>query len=141
MELPAWATAADGDQRQAARLLGTAGVLRRDAGTTIAAFGPHLAADHTRCAEAVARALGPDGYREALAVGARHDTPARASACASGACALTACRCPGRLQAVIVHRHRHRRCAGCPRTGPGPGPAHQPPDPPGAGAGRAGGPG
>ncbi|MFC4508072.1 MULTISPECIES: ATP-binding protein [Streptomyces] len=78
LELLAWATASGGDPGQAARLLGAAGALWRDAGTSISAFGAQMAEHHVRCEEAVLNALGPAAYTQALTEGSRHDNPGRA---------------------------------------------------------------
>ncbi|WP_051744430.1 ATP-binding protein [Streptomyces yerevanensis] len=80
MELLAWITASGGDHERAARLLGAVRPLWRDIGTTIAAFGPHLADRHEQCERMVVVALGPEAYEKALAEGGRHDRPARAIA-------------------------------------------------------------
>ncbi|MEU9348107.1 LuxR C-terminal-related transcriptional regulator [Streptomyces sp. NPDC048278] len=85
IDLLAWITASRGDHERAARLLGAARPLWRDTGTTILAFGPLLGVLHSRCEEAVVRALGPAAYEKALAEsGRRHDGPARAVAYALG---------------------------------------------------------
>ncbi|NEA98520.1 AAA family ATPase [Streptomyces sp. SID13726] len=78
LELLAWATAAEGDHRQAAHLLGVAEALWRDAGSSIAAFGPQPAADHARCAEDTVRALGQATYKKLFEEGRRHNTPSLA---------------------------------------------------------------
>ncbi|MPY63579.1 LuxR family transcriptional regulator, partial [Streptomyces spongiae] len=84
LELFAWITASDGDHGRAARVLGCVRALWQDVGTTISAFGPHLAEHHVRCEEASAGALGPAAYEEALAEGAAYDRPERAIAYALG---------------------------------------------------------
>ncbi|MER5436814.1 LuxR C-terminal-related transcriptional regulator [Streptomyces sp. NPDC002588] len=78
LELLAWATAADGDHGQAARLLGAASALWRDVGTSVSAFGPQMAEYHEHCEQAARKALGPAAYAQELAEGGRHDTPGRA---------------------------------------------------------------
>ncbi|MGW0838775.1 ATP-binding protein [Streptomyces sp. NPDC002787] len=80
MELLAWITASRGDHRRAARLLGSIRSLWRHIGTTIAAFGPHLAERHEQCAASVARALGEEAYEAALTEGGAYDRPAAAIA-------------------------------------------------------------
>ncbi|MGW0842853.1 ATP-binding protein [Streptomyces sp. NPDC002787] len=84
MELLAWITASRGDHQRAARLLGAVRSLWRHVGTTIAAFGPHLAERHDRCERSVAGSLGEDVYRAALTEGEKHDRPVRAIAYALG---------------------------------------------------------
>ncbi|MCG7207458.1 ATP-binding protein [Streptomyces arenae] len=78
LELLAWATGSGGDHARAARLLGAAGALWRNAGTCIAAFGPWVAKQHTRCEKAATCALGPGPYAQALEEGASHDNPGQA---------------------------------------------------------------
>ncbi|MGW0943239.1 LuxR C-terminal-related transcriptional regulator [Streptomyces sp. NPDC002623] len=80
LEVLAWATASAGDREQAARLLGTAGTMWRDAGTAITAFDPRMAEHHTRCEAEVIAALGPAAYEKAFAEGGMHDSPDRAIA-------------------------------------------------------------
>lgn len=80
MELLAWITASGGAYERAGRLLGAVRSLWRDIGTTIAAFGPHLADRHDQCERAVVRALGQEAYERALAEGGEHDRPGRAIA-------------------------------------------------------------
>ncbi|WP_405820252.1 ATP-binding protein [Streptomyces sp. NBC_01390] len=76
--LLAWATAEGGTHERAARLLGTADVLWRDAGSSISALGPQMAEQHERCERAVIDALGEAPYAKAFAEGCAHDTPGRA---------------------------------------------------------------
>ncbi|MGW3124172.1 response regulator [Streptomyces sp. NPDC001107] len=78
VELLAWATAADGVHERAARLLGVADALWRDAGSSVCAFGPQMAEWHARCEQAAIAALGEASYREAFAEGGEHHTPGRA---------------------------------------------------------------
>ncbi|MEU9267124.1 LuxR C-terminal-related transcriptional regulator [Streptomyces sp. NPDC048251] len=80
MELLAWITASGGDHERAARLLGSVRALWRHIGTTIAAFGPHLAERHDHCERSVVRALGQESYEAALADGGERDRPGRAIA-------------------------------------------------------------
>lgn len=80
MELLAWITASQGDHARAAGLLGSVRSLWQHIGTTIAAFGPHLAERHDRCERSVVRALGTAAYEAALAEGGAHERPARAIA-------------------------------------------------------------
>jgi DNA-binding NarL/FixJ family response regulator len=47
-------------------------------GVDIYAFGPRPGEDRTRCEQSVLRALGPEAYTRALAVGGGHDSPGRA---------------------------------------------------------------
>ncbi|MER7922318.1 LuxR C-terminal-related transcriptional regulator [Streptomyces sp. NPDC096057] len=82
LEVLACATAAAGENRQAARLLGAADTLWRDAGTDITAFDPQLAAHHARCEEEVIAALGRTSYAQAFAEGGTHGGPGRAIALA-----------------------------------------------------------
>ncbi|WP_371584251.1 LuxR C-terminal-related transcriptional regulator [Streptomyces sp. NBC_01314] len=84
LELLAWISAARDDHERAGRLLGTVRALWRDTGTTLSVFGPDLAEHHARCEEAVARALGPAAYANALTEGSRHDGPGRGIAFALG---------------------------------------------------------
>ena len=79
----AWMTAAGGDHRQAARLLGAARTLRRDIGVPLSAF-PQVAEHHTRCEEAVVGALGLSAYDRALVDGSAVDGPTQAIALALG---------------------------------------------------------
>lgn len=78
VELLAWATAEDRAHERAARLLGVADALWRDAGSSICAFGPQIAEQHARCERAVISALGEASYRKALAEGGMYHTPGRA---------------------------------------------------------------
>ncbi|SHH31492.1 ATP-binding protein [Streptomyces sp. 3214.6] len=78
LELLAWATAPGGDPARAARLLGAASALWRDAGTSISAFGPQMAEHHARCEKAVVNAVGLAAYVQAFAEGGRHNKPGRA---------------------------------------------------------------
>ncbi|MGW1786124.1 ATP-binding protein, partial [Streptomyces sp. NPDC002143] len=80
LELLAWITASHDDHERAGRLLGTVRALWRHIGTTIAAFGPHLADRHDECERSVVRALGREAYEQALAEGGENDRPARAVA-------------------------------------------------------------
>jgi DNA-binding CsgD family transcriptional regulator len=75
IELLAWIRAADGEHRHAARLLGAIRSIWGRIGTSIGAFGPHLADQHRACEEAVASALPPGVLRAELARGERlsHD--------------------------------------------------------------------
>ncbi|WP_330255853.1 LuxR C-terminal-related transcriptional regulator [Nocardia sp. NBC_00565] len=57
MESLAWIAAAGGEYRQAARLLGAVGSVWRRIGTSIAAFGPHLGAQHSACEHTLTRSL------------------------------------------------------------------------------------
>ncbi|MEU6352325.1 LuxR C-terminal-related transcriptional regulator [Streptomyces sp. NPDC047072] len=78
MELLAWITASRGEHGRAARLLGSVRSLWRHIGTTVAAFGPHLAERHEQCTRSVARALGEEAYEAALTEGGAYDRPAPA---------------------------------------------------------------
>ncbi|MET8983401.1 LuxR C-terminal-related transcriptional regulator [Streptomyces sp. NPDC004539] len=78
LELLAWATASGGAHDRAARLLGAADALWKEAGSSIHAFGPRMAEHHTHCEKAAADALGPTAYMQALAEGGRQDSPVRA---------------------------------------------------------------
>nr|WP_256255290.1 LuxR C-terminal-related transcriptional regulator [Streptomyces sp. cf124] len=78
LETLAWITASQGEYERAGRLLGSAGQLWRDVGADISAFGPPLPEDHRRCEQSVLRALGPDAYERALAVGGGYTSPSRA---------------------------------------------------------------
>lgn len=80
LEQLAWVTSACGSHEEAARLLGAARALWRDLDTSVSAFGPHMAAQYTRCEEDVVRALGPAAYETALAEGGRHHGPDEAIA-------------------------------------------------------------
>ncbi|WP_369167317.1 response regulator transcription factor [Streptomyces sp. R28] len=64
LELLAWATAEGGCHERAARLLGAADALWRDAGSSISAFGPQMAAEHARCEAGAVAALGRASYRK-----------------------------------------------------------------------------
>ncbi|WP_433524246.1 ATP-binding protein [Nocardia pseudovaccinii] len=57
MELLAWIAAARGEYRHAARLMGAVGSVWRRIGTSIAAFGPHLGAQHSACEHTLAKSL------------------------------------------------------------------------------------
>ncbi|KUN29303.1 LuxR family transcriptional regulator [Streptomyces antibioticus] len=81
LEVLAWGTAALGDHRRAAVLLGALGPLAVELGPTDA--GP-FAEPHARCEKAISEALGTDAHHEALAEGASYDTPWRAVAFALG---------------------------------------------------------
>ncbi|GAV42250.1 winged helix-turn-helix domain-containing protein [Streptomyces acidiscabies] len=78
LELLAWATAAGGAHERAARLLGLADALWRDAGSSVHAFGPRMAEQHARCGRAAIEALGEAAYRKAFAEGGRHQCPVQA---------------------------------------------------------------
>ncbi|MFD8081456.1 ATP-binding protein [Kitasatospora sp. NPDC059722] len=78
LELLAWAAAAGGTPERAARLLGAADARWRDAGSSIAAFGPQLAEQHARCERALIDALGEAPYAKAFADGGAHSTPCQA---------------------------------------------------------------
>jgi len=80
LELLAWATAVGGAHVRAAGLLGAADALWRDAGSSIAAFGPQMAAHHERCEGAVVAGLGRAAYGVAFEDGGRHGGPGRAVA-------------------------------------------------------------
>ncbi|MFC5661673.1 ATP-binding protein [Kitasatospora misakiensis] len=78
LELLAWAAADGGSHQRAARLLGAADVLWRDAGSSIAAFGPQPAEQHTRCERTLVDALGEAAYAKAFTQGGAHSTPCQA---------------------------------------------------------------
>ncbi|MEU6200893.1 LuxR C-terminal-related transcriptional regulator [Streptomyces sp. NPDC047061] len=82
LETLAWIVASRGEYERAGRILGSVRKLWRDVGTDISAFGPPLGEDHTRCEQSVVRALGPEAYEKALAVGGGHDSPSQAIDCA-----------------------------------------------------------
>jgi predicted ATPase/DNA-binding CsgD family transcriptional regulator len=75
IELLAWIAAGEGDHRQAARLLGAVRSIWARIGTSIGAFGPHLADQRRACEDAVAGALAADVLNAELARGERlaHD--------------------------------------------------------------------
>ncbi|MDX3524218.1 ATP-binding protein [Streptomyces scabiei] len=81
LEVLAWGTAALGEHRRAAVLLGALGALTVELGPTDA--GP-FAEPHARCEKAITEALGTDAHHHALAEGASYDTPGRAVAFALG---------------------------------------------------------
>ncbi|KND28248.1 helix-turn-helix transcriptional regulator [Streptomyces acidiscabies] len=81
LEVLAWGSAALGEHRRAALLLGALGPLARELGSTCAG---HFAEPRARCEEAIVAELGPDAYAEALAEGGRYDTPRRAVGLALG---------------------------------------------------------
>ena len=102
IELLSWIAATTSDVRAAARLAGAATAVWIGLGTTVAAFGPHIHADATRCAERIAPARGagrdtPDtagrgGMTIDEAIGLALDTtspPSRAPARVAGDCPLT----------------------------------------------------
>ncbi|MGJ5898529.1 winged helix-turn-helix domain-containing protein [Streptomyces niveiscabiei] len=78
LELLAWSTAAGGAHERAARLLGLADALWRDAGSSVRAFGTRMAEQHARCEHAAIEALGETAYRKAFAAGGRHRCPVQA---------------------------------------------------------------
>jgi predicted ATPase/DNA-binding CsgD family transcriptional regulator len=78
LETLAWLIASHGEYERAGRLLGSARKLWRELGGEISAFGPLMADYHTRCEQSVVRALGPEAYERALAIGGGHDSPGRA---------------------------------------------------------------
>ncbi|MER5791500.1 LuxR C-terminal-related transcriptional regulator [Streptomyces sp. NPDC001980] len=78
LEVLAWATAAAGDREQAARILGSADTLWRDAGTAITAFDPRMAEFHARCEAEIIDALGAASYTTAFDEGRLHGSPDRA---------------------------------------------------------------
>ncbi|MEV5838285.1 LuxR C-terminal-related transcriptional regulator [Nocardia sp. NPDC052112] len=57
IELLAWIAAARGEYRHAARLMGAVGSVWRRIGTSIAAFGPHLGAQHSACEHTLTQSL------------------------------------------------------------------------------------
>jgi predicted ATPase/DNA-binding CsgD family transcriptional regulator len=57
MELLAWIAAARGEYRHAARLMGAVGSVWRRIGASLAAFGPHLGAQHSACENTLAQSL------------------------------------------------------------------------------------
>ncbi|HKS47735.1 MAG TPA: LuxR C-terminal-related transcriptional regulator [Amycolatopsis sp.] len=71
IELLTWIAAAGGEHRNAAVLLGAIRSIWRRIGTSIGAFGPHLAEQHTACEETVAAALPPRVLNAELARGER----------------------------------------------------------------------
>lgn len=73
MELLAWIAAARGEYRQAARLMGAVGSVWRRIGTSIAAFGPHLGAQHSACEQTLTRSLRQAEQRAERARGAALD--------------------------------------------------------------------
>ena len=75
LEQLAWVTAAGGEHQYAARLLGAARALWQDIDTPLSTFGPHMAQQHTQCAEEIVRTLGPAAYEELLAEGGHHRCP------------------------------------------------------------------
>nr|WP_203614689.1 LuxR C-terminal-related transcriptional regulator [Streptomyces sp. SID13726] len=79
LEVLAWATASGGDHERAARLLGAADALWRDAGTSVSAFGPYMTEQHAQCEEVVLASLGRAAYGKAYADGGRHDSPDRSA--------------------------------------------------------------
>jgi predicted ATPase/DNA-binding CsgD family transcriptional regulator len=81
IELLAWVAASKGEFRHAARLLGSLRTIWRRIGTTIAAFGPHLADHHARCEQIVVRRLSAAAFAAAAAEGDRLDL-GQAIACA-----------------------------------------------------------
>jgi DNA-binding CsgD family transcriptional regulator len=58
LELLSWIAASRHDMRSAARLTDAASAVWTGLGTTVAAFGPHIHADSTACAERVAHTSG-----------------------------------------------------------------------------------
>ncbi|MFE2422916.1 winged helix-turn-helix domain-containing protein [Streptomyces hokutonensis] len=78
VELLAWAAAVGGAHERAARLLGLADALWRDAGSSVCAFGPQMAEWHARCEQAAIATLGEASYRKAFAEGGTHRTRAQA---------------------------------------------------------------
>jgi DNA-binding CsgD family transcriptional regulator len=80
LELLAWTTSAGGGHDRAARLLGAADALWRNAGSSIAAFVPDMADQHARCEKSASIALGLAAYAQAFSEGSRHDSPVQAIA-------------------------------------------------------------
>jgi len=80
LELLAWAIAIGDAHARAAGLLGAADALWRDAGSSVAAFGPQMTAHHERCEQTLVAALGPAAYAAAFADGGGHCGPGRAVA-------------------------------------------------------------
>lgn len=80
LELLAWAIAVGDAHARAAGLLGAADALWRDAGSSVAAFGPQMTAHHERCEQTLVAALGPAAYAAAFADGGGHCGPGRAVA-------------------------------------------------------------
>lgn len=73
MELLAWIAAACGEYRHAALLLGAVGSVWRRIGSSIAAFGPHLGAQHSACEDTLTRSLPQAVQRAERARGAALD--------------------------------------------------------------------
>jgi predicted ATPase/DNA-binding CsgD family transcriptional regulator len=88
IELLAWVAASKGESRHAARLLGSLRAIWQRIGTTIAAFGPHLADHHARCERDVAHALKASTFATAIAEGGGLDL-GQAIACALGEAPVT----------------------------------------------------
>ncbi len=78
LETLAWVFASREEYERAGRLLGSTRRLQRDLGGDISTFGPVIAKVHTQCEQSVVRALGPEAYERALAVGGGHDSPGQA---------------------------------------------------------------
>jgi DNA-binding CsgD family transcriptional regulator len=75
IELLAWITASRREFGRAGRLLGALRAMWSTIGTSISAFGPHLADHHARCERDVIRALHTEAWQSALTEGGRmnHD--------------------------------------------------------------------
>lgn len=67
IELLAWSAGAGGRHARAAELLGAAAAIWRETGTSIDAFGQHMAADSHRCLEAARHALGHTAVEKTMA--------------------------------------------------------------------------
>ncbi|SES16595.1 regulatory protein, luxR family [Streptomyces sp. yr375] len=78
LELLAWSTASGNNHGWAARLLGAADALWKHEGVGGSAFGPRRFEHHARCRKAAVNVLGMAAFRQALAEGARYDSPGRA---------------------------------------------------------------
>jgi predicted ATPase/DNA-binding CsgD family transcriptional regulator len=71
LELMCWIEAERRSYERSAILLGATDARWRSIGSAVAAFGPHLAAHHDRCVDAVRRLLGGKAYARLFERGAR----------------------------------------------------------------------
>ncbi|MBP2326577.1 putative ATPase/DNA-binding CsgD family transcriptional regulator [Kibdelosporangium banguiense] len=104
IELLAWVAASKGESRHAARLLGSLRAIWQRIGTTIAAFGPHLADHHDRCERDVAHALKASAFATAIAQGGRLDL-GQAITCALDEAAATTTEPPVGKPALTRREH------------------------------------
>ena len=100
----AWITADAGDYKRAAQLLGAAGALWQDLGSSYPVFSHQTKHHQARCEEIVVGALGLAAYQRAFAEGSAVSGPAQAIAFALGV--STAPAAPTITPILLTHREQ-----------------------------------